>query len=238
MKSTTKLGLFSLFMAVALVGAGCKKTPKNVTPIPRGDRYGSAPIVTDVQPTQSLGQTPTTGTPYVPPNNGNLTGNRLNNGGNVRSQDLPQVTAVDPETGAEATGGLKPLPDIDLAYGHAIDRTLLGTATVYFEYDRFNIRASEADKVKEVAKFLKENSSHNLVIEGHCDERGTEEYNRALGERRALSVRENLISLGVSAGRITTRSFGEDQPAHPGQTEEAYALNRRAEFVVLLPNVQ
>jgi len=236
MKSTTKLGLFSLFMAVALVGAGCKKTPKNVTPIPRGDRY-APPIVTSLPPTEPLGQTPTTGTPYVPPNNGNLAGNRLNNGGNVRPQDLTSTTAVDPETGATATG-FTAMQDIDPAYGRAIDRTLLGTATVYFEYDRFNIRASEADKVKEVAKFLKENSSHDLVIEGHCDERGTDEYNRALGERRALSVRENLISLGVSAGRITTRSFGEDQPAHPGQTEEAYALNRRAEFVVLLPNVQ
>jgi peptidoglycan-associated lipoprotein len=74
-----------------------------------------------------------------------------------------------------------------------------------------------------------------LLVEGHCDERGTEEYNRSLGERRALALREALASQGVSPMRVTTRSFGEDRPAVPGNNESAYRQNRRGEFVVLTP---
>ena len=71
----------------------------------------------------------------------------------------------------------------------------------------------------------------NLVIEGHCDERGTNEYNMALGDRRARSARDFLVNLGVDASRISTVSYGEEKPADPGKTEEAWAKNRRAQFV-------
>jgi peptidoglycan-associated lipoprotein len=72
-------------------------------------------------------------------------------------------------------------------------------------------------------------------VEGHCDERGTEEYNRALGERRALAVRDYLMNLGIDGDRIFTISYGEDLPAADGHDENAYRLNRRAEFVLLRP---
>jgi peptidoglycan-associated lipoprotein len=72
-------------------------------------------------------------------------------------------------------------------------------------------------------------------IEGHCDERGTEEYNRVLGEKRALAAREGLIAEGVESGRIPTISYGEDKPAMPGQNEAAWKMNRRAEFLLLTP---
>lgn len=71
----------------------------------------------------------------------------------------------------------------------------------------------------------------NLVIEGHCDERGTNEYNMALGDRRARSARDFLVNLGVDASRISTVSYGEEKPASLGKTEEAWAKNRRAQFV-------
>ena len=78
-------------------------------------------------------------------------------------------------------------------------------------------------------------SQNKILVEGHCDERGTEEYNRALGERRALSVRDRLVELGVGADRIRTMSLGEDRPADPGFSGDAYQANRRGEFVLLKP---
>ena len=105
-------------------------------------------------------------------------------------------------------------------------------AAVYFDYDSARIRPSEMAKVEAVAGAMRSGSS-KLVIEGHCDERGTAEYNRALGERRALAAREELVRLGVDASRITTISYGKDRPADMGHDESAWAKNRRCEFVVV-----
>jgi peptidoglycan-associated lipoprotein len=85
-----------------------------------------------------------------------------------------------------------------------------------------------------VATYLKNTPNVQLVVEGHCDERGTEEYNRSLGERRAISAREYLLQKhGLSSERVTTVSFGEDKPVSNDKTEEGYARNRRGEFVLL-----
>ena len=94
------------------------------------------------------------------------------------------------------------------------------------------IQSDEKAKVSAVADYLKANGQDAVEIEGHCDVRGTEEYNRSLGERRALAVREELIRLGVDASRVDTVSFGEDRPADPGRDESAYRKNRRGEFVL------
>jgi peptidoglycan-associated lipoprotein len=103
---------------------------------------------------------------------------------------------------------------------------------VYFDYDSAKVRPNEVSKIEAVAAQLK-GSSSKLVIEGHCDERGTAEYNRALGERRAQAVREELVRLGVSADRISTVSYGKERPADTGHDEAAWAKNRRCEFVVV-----
>jgi peptidoglycan-associated lipoprotein len=87
-------------------------------------------------------------------------------------------------------------------------------------------------KVQAVADFMR-SSKQNMIIAGFTDERGTEEYNRGLGERRALAVREKLIGLGISGGRVQTVSFGEEMPASSGGGEAAWAANRRAEFGVV-----
>lgn len=103
---------------------------------------------------------------------------------------------------------------------------------VFFAYDSAQVSDSERAKVEEVARHLKQNASVAVIIEGHCDERGSNEYNLALGERRALAVRAYLTGLGISADRIQTKSLGEESPADPGHDETAWSANRRGEFVI------
>ncbi len=102
--------------------------------------------------------------------------------------------------------------------------------TVYFAYDQDSIAASERSKLEQTADYLNKNTSVGLIIEGNCDERGSAEYNRALGERRALSIKQYLAGLGVAENRMKTISYGEERPADPAHTPEAYAKNRRGEL--------
>jgi peptidoglycan-associated lipoprotein len=104
---------------------------------------------------------------------------------------------------------------------------------IHFDFDRYSIRVEEAETLKENSALLKKYPGMKLQIEGHCDERGTGEYNLALGERRASSTKKYLISLGVEPNRISTISYGEERPFDPGHNEEAWTKNRRAHFVIL-----
>lgn len=112
---------------------------------------------------------------------------------------------------------------------------ILQADTVHFDFDSSVVKASEKPNVAAVADYLKANMTNAVKIEGHCDERGTEEYNRSLGERRALALRETLVTLGVDPSRVDTATFGKDRPADPGHDEAAWKKNRRGEFVVLTP---
>ncbi|MGE4489646.1 MAG: peptidoglycan-associated lipoprotein Pal [Kiritimatiellales bacterium] len=105
-------------------------------------------------------------------------------------------------------------------------------APVHFAYDSFQVSPAERAKVEAVAGYLKQNNASAVIVEGHCDERGSNEYNLALGERRALAVRAYLTELGITADRIQTKSFGEEMPANPGHDEAAWSANRRSEFVL------
>ncbi len=107
--------------------------------------------------------------------------------------------------------------------------------TVYFDFDSSTIKNSEMPKIERVADYFKSNPSHAVKVEGHCDERGTEEYNRSLGERRALAIREHLVRAGIAPNRIETISYGEDRPADPEHNEAAWKKNRRGVFVLLTP---
>lgn len=107
----------------------------------------------------------------------------------------------------------------------------LGFPTVYFAYNQDRIGSAERVKLDSVADYMKKYTSIGLIIEGHCDERGSEEFNRALGERRAIAVKDYLIAAGVPAQRLKTISYGEERPAVLGHTPEALAKNRRAELV-------
>jgi peptidoglycan-associated lipoprotein len=115
------------------------------------------------------------------------------------------------------------------------DRAALAAQTVHFDFDSSVVKASEKSRVDAVAAALKGDQAAKLLIEGHCDERGTEEYNRSLGERRALALRESLANMGVDPMRIKTLSFGEDKPVSSGHDESSWKQNRRGEFILLHP---
>jgi peptidoglycan-associated lipoprotein len=106
---------------------------------------------------------------------------------------------------------------------------------VHFGFDSAAIKSSEQANLEAVAAALKGDTNTKLLIEGNCDERGTEEYNRSLGERRALAAREALARDGVDPSRVRTISYGKDKPADPGHDESAWAKNRRDDFVLLHP---
>lgn len=103
---------------------------------------------------------------------------------------------------------------------------------VLFDFDKSEIRPDAAEVLKKKAAWLMENSGVAIIIEGHCDERGTDAYNLALGERRAQSAKAFLESLGIASNLIETISYGEERPLDPGQNEAAWAKNRRAQFVI------
>jgi peptidoglycan-associated lipoprotein len=105
--------------------------------------------------------------------------------------------------------------------------------TVYFDYDRALIRDDAKPVLDGNAAWLGKFKTAKILIEGHCDERGTEEYNLALGEKRAKSTQDYLLSLGVSADRIKIISYGKSQPINPGHDESAWQMNRRAQFLVI-----
>jgi peptidoglycan-associated lipoprotein len=133
------------------------------------------------------------------------------------------------QTGGGATASLESFENMNA------DRAALANYTVHFAFDSAAVRRSEQANIQAVADALSKDSSAKLLIEGHCDERGTEEYNRSLGERRALALREALAKLGVDPSRIRTISYGKDRPVDPGHDESAWAKNRRGEFVLLHP---
>jgi len=131
--------------------------------------------------------------------------------------------------------GLIAMPDQPGHVGWKEDADTFKGSTVHFDFDSSSIKKGEKSKVSSVADFLKSNASAAVRAEGHCDERGTEEYNRSLGERRALALREELIRDGVTPERVDTISYGEDRPIDPGHNEAAWKQNRRGEFILLTP---
>jgi peptidoglycan-associated lipoprotein len=194
MKLTRTLTALSLIAVLALGATGCKRNPKDITPI-----AGRKP---------SAVQNPD-------PNAQIRGGNALPGGDN---------TGLVPMQGGPFN------PD-----NFNQDRTIFASDTVYFEFDRHAVRQGEQAKIENVANYLKGNPNDQILVEGHCDERGTEEYNRSLGEKRALGVREYLVRLGLDPNRIHTRSFGEDVPAVLASNDAAWTKNRRGEFVLLRP---
>lgn len=104
---------------------------------------------------------------------------------------------------------------------------------IHFDFDKYDIRPGDAEILKENAALLMKYPKVKIQVEGHCDERGTNEYNLALGERRANSAKRYLTSLGISSDRISTISYGEEKPLDPGHNEEAWAKNRRGHFIIL-----
>jgi peptidoglycan-associated lipoprotein len=130
--------------------------------------------------------------------------------------------------------GTPPNPS-GLHEGWAPNAEIFKAYTCHFDFDSSNVKAADKPNLEAVASQLKSNPAWAVRVEGNCDERGTEEYNRSLGERRALALRESLISLGIEATRVDTISYGEDKPVATGHDEAAWKQNRRGDFIQLTP---
>jgi peptidoglycan-associated lipoprotein len=152
----------------------------------------------------------------------------LPNGGALPGGDVPGTGS-----GTQIGGG--PLPENWTPDMMNQDRAALASYTVHFAFDSATVKKGEESNISSVAAALGADMNAKLLIEGHCDERGTEEYNRALGERRALALREALAKAGVDPSRVRTISYGKDKPADPAHDESAWAKNRRGDFVLLHP---
>jgi peptidoglycan-associated lipoprotein len=209
MKPFSKLGSLAL-VAILALSAGCKKGQKNYTPLPG---YSGTPGASS-----GVGK----GQPILPSARP-LNPDGAGSGGN---------DAVNRVDNPDGPGGQPSREEIE---GMIANREQFKANTVYFDYDKSVVKADGKANLQAVATFLMANAQTKVAIEGHCDERGTEEYNRALGERRALSARDALIALGIGPDRVVTRSFGEDKPAELGHDEAAWSKNRRGEFILLTP---
>lgn len=117
--------------------------------------------------------------------------------------------------------------------GEGIDGTLYGLEDIHFEFDKSSLTPEAQDVLRRNADWLKSNATVTLEVEGHCDERGTIEYNLALGDRRARSAKDFLVNLGIAAARLRTISYGKEMPLDPGHNEAAWAKNRRAHFTII-----
>jgi peptidoglycan-associated lipoprotein len=199
-----------LLIASALLllpASGCRKSPKSVTHIP--GRTAMAPGTATPSGIASSRLDP---------------GSALPGGLGTSSSQIPYNE-----------DGTVPLGSREDEGNYWVDRDFFRDQTVYFEFDSSAVQSGDRPKLEQVASFLKSEPGTRLRVEGHCDERGTDEYNRALGERRALAVREFLVLLGVSPDRVSTVSFGEDRPVAFGSDEASMAQNRRGELVLLRP---
>ncbi len=136
-------------------------------------------------------------------------------------------TLDDGSTGGD-TAGMDQQSD---EYKQMHGRSSSGLVPVYFDFDQAIIRPDMADRMIQNAEYLNQ-IPNTVIVEGNCDDRGTKEYNLALGEKRAINVRDYLIDLGVQPGRIRTVSYGEEKPLFYEQTDFAWSQNRRADFVI------
>jgi len=148
-----------------------------------------------------------------------------------KEEIVEDITMEPPdETIGEIVEGDVPLDERDETI--YVDPMGMDFADIHFEYDQYRILDRDVATLEEVASWLRENPDSRVLIEGHCDERGTNEYNMALGEQRALAARRYLVGLGIDSGRLTTISYGEERPLSLGSNESAWAQNRRAHFAV------
>ena len=154
---------------------------------------------------------------------GKGTGNDAAKGSDVNAQDISASNAQEGSIAGASEGKFEDL------YTRCTD---VNFAPVYFGFDSTVIPQGELAKIDAVAQHLTEKTDRVVVVEGNCDERGSNEYNMSLGENRAIIVRNYLVQGGIAADRIQTRSYGEEKPAVDGHDESAWAQNRRGEFAI------
>jgi len=140
------------------------------------------------------------------------------------AQDVTPPQTYEPPT---------PPPPVDDPMAHTLmDIQNKYFADAFFDFDKYDLRSDARDALAKDADFMKAHATLRITIEGHCDERGTREYNLALGEKRANAAKDYLVALGVDAGRVSVVSYGKDRPFAMGHDEDSWAKNRRAHMVV------
>ena len=234
-----------LALALTVAAAGCKKTPIKPTEITGGSggtlrpRGPEKPIISEppAAPVAKVDDAPVrttddgTSLPGRPGNFGSNPGGR--NTGPGTGFPIPGGTPTTPRDDG-SKDGIKMASRAGFD-GMVQDETILEKQAVYFDFDSSAVKASEKHKIAPVAEYLKSNLTHKIRIYGNCDERGTEEYNRSLGERRALALRTELLGQVIDSERIDTVTNGKDKPKALGHDEASWRENRRGDFVVLLP---
>ena len=221
MKKIAWINATALSTAAMLLAAGCKtQKPVGLTTIP-----GQKTIVASNPNPLPVPTPPGNGGGDIPggitiPGNGNLP---FVNPNPIIQPLNPNNAGLLNEQGQGFTG-----QEVE-------DREAFAALTVHFEYDSAAVHPDDFEKIKLVALHLAQNPSHKLLVEGHCDERGTEDYNLSLGERRALAVVDELARMNIGADRLRTLSQGEKVPMVLGTDEQSFAENRRGEFVLLMP---
>lgn len=146
----------------------------------------------------------------------------------VEAEPAPEPVEVPPDTWSQERPTVEEVTEPTVAELNA--QGVLHT--VYFDFDKSDLSDETRRTIRSNAEWMNEHPQYKVVIEGHCDERGTIEYNLALGERRAKAIRDYLTDLGVSASRLRVVSYGEERPADPRSNEAAWAKNRRGVFVI------
>jgi len=146
----------------------------------------------------------------------------------------PRQTVKEPEKPAPQ---VKVTPKVEEKVNEAEKPRELRFTTIYFDFDKSDIRSDQRSGIIRNAQLLQDNKAAKIRIEGHCDERGTNEYNLALGQRRAEAAKTFLVDYGIDSSRISTISYGEERPVDSGHNENAWAKNRRTEFIAVSGNV-
>src|SRR6202162_2083059 len=237
--------LFGTLLAILALSVACKK-PAPVAPPPPPPPVAAPPA----SPTVNLQASPTSiqrgASVTLTWSSTNATTLSLSPGvGNVSAQGTQQVsptdsitytlTATGPGGSADAnvhiTVSAPPPPPkaAEPTLQELFDRAV---KDAYFDYDKADVRPDARDALSQTAQFLRSYPQLQVVIEGHCDERGSTEYNLALGDRRAAAAKQFLVSLGITADRMETVSYGKERPFCSASTEECYQQNRRAHFVM------
>jgi peptidoglycan-associated lipoprotein len=150
----------------------------------------------------------------------------------ARKDALARQRAIDEQQLRDQAAGRAGGAGAGLDSGKSATRSSFVSEDIYFEYDSAALIPEARDVLKRKAEFLRGNPNVSVIIEGHTDDRGTVEYNLALGERRAASAMSFLVDLGIPESRLTTISYGKEKPANPGHNETAWAANRRVHFEI------
>ena len=147
-------------------------------------------------------------------------------------QKANNISSTGQQNNNDQNAGLKNSEKQNMATSSEMRNEKRGLEDIHFDFDKSNIRQDDRKILSRNAAYLSKNKNVKIIIEGNCDERGTAEYNMALGERRADEAKKYLVNLGINGKRITTISYGSEKPLDPGHDEDAWAKNRRDHFAV------